>query len=68
LEFISVPGSDPRAEVARQLVNQGYDLLEMLDVGLSLEEIFMQLTSDEPGLPRVADVDMAFEDRIDRDG
>ena len=45
LEFISVPGSDPRAEVARQLVNQGYDLLEMLDVGLSLEEIFMQLTS-----------------------
>lgn len=68
LEFISVPGSDPRAEVARQLVNQGYDLLEMLDVGMSLEEIFMQLTNDEPGLPSVADVDLAFEDRIDRGG
>lgn len=68
LEFISVPGRDPRAEIARQLVNQGYDLLELQDVGMSLEEIFMQLTSDEPGLPRVADDDLASEDGITRGG
>jgi ABC-2 type transport system ATP-binding protein len=49
LEFETLPGADPRPEVARALVQAGYDLLEMSAVGVSLEEIFLQLTRDEPG-------------------
>jgi ABC-2 type transport system ATP-binding protein len=48
LEFETAPGQDARPEVARALVSQGYDLLEMRPVGMSLEEIFLKLTRDEP--------------------
>ena len=41
-------GQDARPEVARILVSQGYDLLEMRPVGMSLEDIFLKLTRDEP--------------------
>lgn len=51
LEFETVPGMDPRAEVARAIVSAGYDLLEMRLFGVSLEEIFLQLTRDEPAPP-----------------
>ncbi len=47
-EFETAPGRDTRPEVARALVSQGYDLLEMRPVGMSLEEIFLKLTRDEP--------------------
>jgi ABC-2 type transport system ATP-binding protein len=48
LEFETAPGQDARPEVARIIVSQGYDLLEMRPVGMSLEEIFLKLTRDEP--------------------
>jgi len=48
LEFETLPGADPRPEVARALVQAGYDLLEMRAIGVSLEDIFLQLTRDEP--------------------
>ncbi|MEJ2709136.1 MAG: ABC transporter ATP-binding protein [Anaerolineales bacterium] len=48
LEFESSPGIDLRPEVARAVVGAGYDLLEIRPVGVSLEEIFLQLTRDEP--------------------
>jgi ABC-2 type transport system ATP-binding protein len=51
LEFETTPGNDPRSQVARAVVNAGYDLLEMRPIGLSLEEIFLQLTRDEPTPP-----------------
>lgn len=51
LEFETAPGNDPRSQVARAVVNAGYDLLEMRPIGLSLEEIFLQLTRDEPTPP-----------------
>ncbi len=47
LEFQFAPGQDVRAEVARITVNAGYDLLEMRPIGMSLEDIFLQLTRDE---------------------
>ena len=50
-EFETVPGQDPRAEVARVVVNAGFSLLEMRPIGMSLEEIFLQLTRDEPSIP-----------------
>ena len=51
LEFETAPGNDPRSQVARAVVNAGYDLLEMRPIGMSLEEIFLQLTRDEPTPP-----------------
>lgn len=39
--------SEVRAALAASVVNNGWDLLEMKSVGLSLEEIFLQLTTDE---------------------
>ncbi len=47
LEFQFVPGQDVRPEVAKMVVKSGFDLLEMRPLGMSLEEIFLQLTSDE---------------------
>jgi len=51
LEFETGPGEDPRPEVARAIVNAGYQLLELHPVGMSLEDIFLQLTRDEPAAP-----------------
>jgi ABC-2 type transport system ATP-binding protein len=58
LEFETAPGQDPRPEVARAIVNAGYDLLEMRPAGVSLEDIFLQLTRDEPAPPETAEPDL----------
>jgi ABC-2 type transport system ATP-binding protein len=55
LELEVQPGRDIRPEVARAVVSAGFDLLELRPVGLSLEDIFMQLTREEPEPPSVAD-------------
>jgi gliding motility-associated transport system ATP-binding protein len=39
---------DVRADVSRAVVQQGWDLLEMRGQDLSLEEIFVQLVTEEP--------------------
>lgn len=49
LEFEFAPGKDVRPEVAKTVVKEGYDLLEMRPVGMSLEEIFLELTDEKPG-------------------
>lgn len=46
LEFQFAPGLDIRPEVARIVVKGGYNLLELRPVGMSLEEIFLELTRD----------------------
>jgi len=46
LEFQFSPSLDVRPEVARAVLASGYDLLELSPVGMSLEEIFLQLTQD----------------------
>lgn len=50
IEFESPEGSDLRPAVARQAINAGFDLLEMRTVGMSLEDIFLQLTQEEASL------------------
>ncbi|HUI90244.1 MAG TPA: ABC transporter ATP-binding protein [Anaerolineales bacterium] len=47
LEFQFAPGQDVRPEVARTIIKSGYDLLEMRPVGMSLEEIFLELTRED---------------------
>ncbi|MCD6402119.1 MAG: ATP-binding cassette domain-containing protein [Anaerolineales bacterium] len=48
LEFEIAPGQDVRPEVAKAVVNGGYNLIELRPIGVSLEDIFLQLTRDEP--------------------
>ncbi|MEP7338115.1 MAG: ABC transporter ATP-binding protein [Acidobacteriota bacterium] len=40
-------GLDLRGKIAAAVVHSGYELLELRAISLSLEEIFMQLTTDE---------------------
>jgi ABC-2 type transport system ATP-binding protein len=47
IEFEFAPGQDVRPEVAKAVIKEGYDLLELRPVGLSLEEIFLELTSSK---------------------
>jgi len=46
-EVESLQGRHIRAELARSVVNAGWDLNELRAVGLSLEDIFLQLTAAE---------------------
>ena len=46
VEFEFAAGQDTRPQVAKAVVQGGYELLEMRSVGLSLEEIFLELTRD----------------------
>ncbi|HLE53135.1 MAG TPA: ABC transporter ATP-binding protein [Anaerolineales bacterium] len=55
LEFETSPGLDVRPDVARAVVSAGYDLVELHPIGMSLEEIFLQLTREEPAPPEVAE-------------
>jgi ABC-2 type transport system ATP-binding protein len=61
VEVESEPGEDIRPEIARTTVHAGYDLLELHAVNLSLEDIFMQLTRDEPEPPEISEVSLEAE-------
>jgi ABC-2 type transport system ATP-binding protein len=55
VEFDMEPGADKRADVARAVIKAGFDLLEMRAASLTLEEIFLQLTREDPGVPELED-------------
>ena len=55
LEFESAPGNDVRAMVARAVIGAGFDLTELRPVNISLEDIFMELTREEPEPPQMSD-------------
>ncbi len=46
VEFEFAAGQDIRPQVAKSVILGGFDLLEMRLIGLSLEEIFLELTRD----------------------
>jgi ABC-2 type transport system ATP-binding protein len=51
IAYESNPNQDIRPEIARAVINAGFDLLELTPENLSLEDIFLQLTRDEPPHP-----------------
>lgn len=54
-EVESAKGQDVRRELARAVVSRGWGLLELRPVRMSLEEIFLHLTTEEPdesGVPQ----------------
>jgi ABC-2 type transport system ATP-binding protein len=50
-EVESLPDRQVRADLARTIVNSGWNLNEMRSIGLSLEDIFLQLTTSEEKEP-----------------
>ena len=44
VEFEFAAGQDVRPQVAKAVVEAGYELMEMRPIGMSLEEIFLELT------------------------
>ncbi len=57
VEIESPPGKDLRPVIARNVVKAGFDLIELRNIDLSLEDIFLELTSEEPELPSTDDSD-----------
>jgi ABC-2 type transport system ATP-binding protein len=55
LEIDCPPGKDLRPAIARKVIEAGYDLLELKNIDLSLEDIFLELTREEPELPQMDD-------------
>ena len=47
VEFEFSSGQDIRPQVAKAVVNAGYELIEMRPIGMSLEEIFLELTEEK---------------------
>jgi len=46
-EVLCAPNADRRPQLAQAVVQHGWDLLELRAVSMSLEDIFLQLTTDE---------------------
>jgi ABC-2 type transport system ATP-binding protein len=63
LEFEIAPGDDARPQVARAVIQAGFDLLELHPSNLSLEDIFLQLTRDE--ITNNEDAEMPVEDLLE---
>jgi ABC-2 type transport system ATP-binding protein len=58
-EVESDRGTDVRREIARAVVTRGWGLLELRPMRMSLEEIFLQVTTDEAAQPAAQPVDLA---------
>ncbi len=55
LEFEMSANQDVRPNVAKAVIQGGFDLLEMKQNTLSLEDIFLELTRDETPPPTLKD-------------
>jgi ABC-2 type transport system ATP-binding protein len=64
-EIAMSPERDVRAQIAATVVNGGWGLLEMAPVGMSLEEIFLQLTKEEPAASQEPVADAADQKAVD---
>jgi len=60
-EITCAAGVDKRSELAALAVNEGWGLLEMRALSLSLEEVFLQLTTDEGNATEDASSDSSGE-------
>jgi ABC-2 type transport system ATP-binding protein len=60
-EVESEHGTDIRRQLAKTIVNRGWGLLELRPMRMSLEEIFLQVTTDETAAAEAARNDAAAE-------
>jgi len=52
VEFEFSAGQDVRPQVAKAVIQAGYELMEMRPIGMSLEEIFLELTESKSAVKR----------------
>ena len=57
VEVETPPGKDIRPAIARNVIKAGFDLLELRNIDLSLEDIFLELTREEPVPPSTDDTE-----------
>ncbi|BAU04263.1 ABC transporter ATP-binding protein [Fischerella sp. NIES-3754] len=55
LRVISQPGTEPGKDIAAALLHTGFDLYEMRRVSATLEDVFLQLTTEEKNMQTEAD-------------
>jgi ABC-2 type transport system ATP-binding protein len=55
LELEMLPGQDLRPMIARSIISANFDLIELRQVSLSLEDIFIELTREEPTPPSITE-------------
>jgi ABC-2 type transport system ATP-binding protein len=60
-EVEGLPGRSIRADLARTIVGAGWDLNELRTVGMSLEDIFLELTAAEKRSARSTDTNETQE-------
>ncbi len=60
-EIQSAKGADVRRELAQIVVSRGWGLLEMRQIQMSLEDIFLQLTTEESDDEAAVEIDLAEE-------
>ncbi len=53
--MISQPGVEPGKHIAAALLHSGFDLYEMRRVSATLEDVFLQLTTEEKNMQTEAD-------------
>lgn len=58
-------GQDVRDDIARVAVNSGWGLLELHSISMTLEDVFLQLTRHEDGLPNSAEPATVSADQTD---
>jgi gliding motility-associated transport system ATP-binding protein len=61
LEVESVRGRDVRRELSRAVVERGWGLLELRPLRMSLEDVFLQLMTDESAGPAAPAAEVAHE-------
>jgi ABC-2 type transport system ATP-binding protein len=66
-EIETALGADRREEIARMAVTRGWGLLELRPVRLSLEDIFLQLTTEDTEAAETGDEEQDDEDYEDDD-
>ncbi len=55
----TTPGKDLRPTIAKKVIQADFDLLELRNIDLSLEDVFLELTSEEPVPPTTDDSEEA---------
>jgi ABC-2 type transport system ATP-binding protein len=63
LEFLTKSGEEVRPEVARAVIKEKLDLLELRPIGMSLEDIFLEITG-EGWIPGAIDKTVSSEEEI----
>ena len=59
-------GRDVRDDITRLAVTSGWGLLELHTISMTLEDVFLQLTRDEEGLPSTVEVAAASDPTTDQ--